>query len=350
MNTQQEQPTAVITKSVFQLAGWSRYLNASLVVAVLALILAAWQWQDSRQRINNIEQNLVKRLTEFESANKESRLLSAQAQEGSREALVKLGVLESKLIDSQNQQVALEALYQELSRNRDEWVLADIEQILSIASQQLQLSGNVKAALIAMQTADSRLQRLDKPQFIGLRKVINKDIERLKALPFVDTVGISLRLDEMIATIDNLPLMLSSPPKDEKTAPKTKTSGGWWSQLRREAWQDVTQLVQIRRIDHPEVPLMTPSQTYYVRENTTLRLLTARIALFQPDEASFKADLKSAQAWVERYFDSHAKLTRATQSTLQQIASSTVNIQLPDISDSLTAINQYKLAHERNPR
>lgn len=350
MVTQQEQPATVAHKPAFAFAGWSRYVNASLVIAVLALGLAGWQWLDSRHRINDLEQNLVKRLTEFESSSKESRLLSSQAQEGSREALVKLGVLESKLVESQNQQVALEALYQELSRNRDEWALADIEQILSIASQQLQLSGNVKAALIAMQTADTRLQRLDKPQFIGLRKVINKDIERLKVLPFVDTVGISLRLDEMIATIDNLPLMLTTPPKDEKPAPAAKASSGWWAQLGREAWQDITQLVQIRRIEHPEVPLMSPTQSYFVRENTKLRLITARIALLQHDEQTFKADLKAAQEWVTRYFDSNAKITRMAQTTLRQIAESPVSIQSPDISDSLAAINNYKLAHERNPR
>ena len=53
------------------------------------------------------------------------------------DAQLKLGVLESRLAESQNQQIALEALYQELSRNRDEWAYAEIEQSLAIASQQL---------------------------------------------------------------------------------------------------------------------------------------------------------------------------------------------------------------------
>src|SRR5207342_1659331 len=105
------------------------------------------------------------------------------AQEAAGDVQVKVGVLDDKLAQSQNQQVALESLYQELSRNRDDWSLAEIEQIVLIASQQLQLAGDVRAALLALQTADSRLQRLDKPQLIPLRKVIAKDIERLKALP-----------------------------------------------------------------------------------------------------------------------------------------------------------------------
>src|SRR3989304_6035976 len=84
-------------------------------------------------------------------------IVSRQTQEALREAQTKLTQLEAKLAESQNQQVALEALYQELSRSRDEWVLAQGEQILTIAAQQRQLAGSVQAALAALQTADSRL-------------------------------------------------------------------------------------------------------------------------------------------------------------------------------------------------
>ncbi len=328
-------------------SGW-KFFNSALVIALIALALAGWQWVDSRHRVSQLEQTLGKRLADFDTYNKESRILATQAQENTREALVKLGLLESKVADSQNQQVALEALYQELSRNRDEWALADIDQILSIASQQLQLSGNVKAALIAMEAADSRLQRLDKPQFIGLRKAINKDIERLKALPFVDTVGISLRLDELIGEVDGLPLAFEAKPKAERAAPKEKAAGGWWAQLGWETWQDIKQLIQVRRMDQPDAPpLLPPSQAYFLRENLKLRLLTARIALLQRDEASYKADLKAAQEWLTRYFDTDSKATQAALATLRQLAGSPISIDLPDISGSLDAVRDYRLTHER---
>ena len=51
-------------------------------------------------------------------------------------------------------------------------MLAEVEQILLVGSQQLQLAGNVKAALIALESADSRLQRADSAQFTGLRRAI----------------------------------------------------------------------------------------------------------------------------------------------------------------------------------
>ena len=43
-------------------------------------------------------------------------------------------MLDNKIAESQSQQLALEALYQDLSRSRDEWALAEIEQMLTAAT------------------------------------------------------------------------------------------------------------------------------------------------------------------------------------------------------------------------
>ncbi len=322
--------------------------NPGLALAVVALVLIGWQWLDSRQHSNAVEQNLGRRLAEFDSRNKESQIVAARAQEESRQAMVKLGMLEQKVTESQNQQVALEALYQELSRNRDEWVLAEIEQILLIASQQLQLAGNPKAALIALQTADSRLQRLDKPQFIGLRKAIVKDIERLQALPAVDVVGYSLRLDSLANAVDDLPLLIGGEVPAEHAAAKPRGEEPPWAKLGREIWQDVKQLVRIQNMENPEAPLLAPTQAYFLRENLRLRLLSARISLLRHDEVTYKTDLKAADTWLRRYFDVKAKPTQAALANLKQLASGPVSIEMPDISGSLNAVRNYKLVRERS--
>lgn len=322
--------------------------NPALTVAVVALVLIGWEWLDTRQHNTAIEQNLGRRLAESDSRTKESQIVAARAQEETRQAMVQLGMLEQKLTESQNQQIALEALYQELSRNRDEWVLAEIEQILLIASQQLQLAGNPKAALIALQTADSRLQRLDKPQFIGLRKAIVKDIERLQALPAVDVVGFSLRLDSLAGMVDELPLVIGSEVPAERMPAKPRTDESAFAKLGREVWQDMKQLVRIQNMENPEAPLLAPSQAYFLRENLRLRFLSARIALLRHDETTYKADLKAAENWVRRYFDITAKPTQAVLSNLKQLAGGTVSIEMPDISGSLNAVRNYKLVRERS--
>jgi uroporphyrin-3 C-methyltransferase len=75
------------------------------------------------------------------------------------------------------------------------------------------------------------------------------------------------------------------------------------ARLGQEAWHEFKNLVRIRRLDHPELPLLTPSQAYFLSQNLKLRLLSARLAALQRDELGFRADLGSAGDWVKRYFN-----------------------------------------------
>ncbi len=326
---------------------WLDMPRLALILAALALLLLGWQWLDSRQRDAELELSLSRRLSAFETRNKESEILARQAQEATREAQAKLDLLEQKLAESQSHQVALEELYQEMSRNRDEWVLAEIEQILLIASQQLQLAGNVKAALVALQTADSRLQRMDKPQFFSLRKAINKDIEQLQSLPQLDMAGLNLRLDYLVAETDRLPLIPGRISGEEKPAPRTSPPGAFWQRLGNEAWQDFKQLVRIQNLQKAELPLLPPEQAYFLRENLKLRLLMARIALLQHNETSYRSDVKAAQEWLQHYFDSRDAAVRNAMASLEQLGQSRLSIELPDISASLNAARTFKLGREK---
>lgn len=324
--------------------------TASRLLALAALVLALGVWLLTYRQISNLEGELARRLSAFEARNNESRVLAGQAEEGTRELQVKVGVLEQKLAESQNQQVALEAMYQELARGRDETTLAEIEQLVYSASQQLQLAGNVKAALIALQTVDSRLQRLDKPQFNALRKAVEKDIERLRASPAVDATGISLRIDELIERIDQLPLLPGKSSAQVAAEVAKAPEGSWWRRFAGEAWGDFTQLLRIQNMERNELPLLPPDQAYYARENLKLRLLTARLALLAHDEASYRSDLKAAQAWLARYFDGKDKLVKSSATLLQQLAGSPVRVDVPDISASLNAVRNFKLPPERSVR
>src|SRR6266480_4294386 len=145
------------TRGASKLKAWR--ISAMATAFGLVALFFAWQWYDGHNRIGALRDELAQRVRESESDSRDARLSARQAQETAREAQAKLAQIELKLAEFQNQQLGLETLYQELSRNRDEWVMAEIEQILTIASQQLQLTGNVQVALSALQTADARLAR-----------------------------------------------------------------------------------------------------------------------------------------------------------------------------------------------
>jgi uroporphyrin-3 C-methyltransferase len=277
--------------------------------------------------------------------------MARQSQEAQREAQVKIGQLEARLAESQSQQLALEALYHELSRNRDEWQLAEIEQVLAIASQQLQLAGNVRAALLALQLAEARLARADRPQFLPIRRALARDIERLKTLPALDLPGMSMRIDTLVAQVDSLPLAFDERGERDGVAKDSTPAAdrGFWSRLGSEVWNELRQLVVVRRMDNREPPLLPPSQAYFVRENLRLRLLNARLSLLTRDEAGYREDLRTAQRWIQRYFDPRSKLTADALNQLNQLSATTISFELPLITESLEAVRGFKSRRERAP-
>jgi uroporphyrin-3 C-methyltransferase len=321
-------------------------------IGAVALVAFTWFAWDTRNAMNEMRQDLSVRLAQVDDRNKETLAAAAQARQDTKEALAKVSVLENKLAESQNQQVALEALYQELSKNRDEVSLAEIEDVLDLASQQLQLAGNVKSALIALQSVDTKLARADgKSRWTQLRRAINQDMERLKATPFVDTIAISAKLDNLMASIDSLPL-LSDPVITEETEPTSpsSTQRSFWARFGREVLSDLGELVRVRNLGKPDVPLLAPSQSYFLRENLKLRLLNARLALLARAESSFKADLNGAAQWLADYFDPKIKAVTTAQATLKQLAENPISISVPDITDSLNAIRAARHSREKANR
>ena len=327
----------------------SLFATLVLLLALAAFALAAWQWFDSRRNFGLLEREVAKRLGEVDAVSRDTRALAGQTRDTMGDVNARLGQLEARMFETQNQRLALESLYRDLSRSRDEWTLAEVEQVLLIANQQLQLAGNVKAALIALETADARLARMDRPQLTALRRVINQDMERLKAAPYVDVVGMALRLDNVVSQVDTLSLAMEQRPA--RPNPEPAAAGeGFWKRLWREGMQDLRDLIRIQRVDKPELPLLSPDQAFFLRENLKIRLLGARLSLLAHDQASFRADLKAASEWLAHYYDGGNKTVAAVQATLKQLLQSDVGGQLPDISASLDAARNFKLVRERSLR
>ncbi|WP_426111573.1 uroporphyrinogen-III C-methyltransferase [Massilia sp. PWRC2] len=345
---------------------WADLLQLPLfkVTIVLLLLLAALAWS-THSRLGHLRAEMARSLQKSEATGNETVALARQVQEQTKELQVKVAALEGRQSEAQSQQLALEALYQDLSKNRDEWALAEIEQVLSTASQQLQLAGNVQGALIALQNADRSLSRNDKPQFISIRRAIARDTDKLKALPGIDVAGLALRIDNVITQLDTLPMLSDSepvapselaqsaprrPPAAARgSAPPAAASsaigarlGALWTGWTGEMWDDVRQLIRVRRVDTPEALMLSPREAYFTRENLKLRLLNARLALLSRNEAAFRTDLETVQEALTKYFDTRARSTQAAQSMLRQLQGNNLAIDMPTLADSLDAVRTYK--------
>jgi uroporphyrin-3 C-methyltransferase len=95
---------------------------------------------------------------------------------------------------------------------------------------------------------------------------------------------------------------------------------------------------------------LSPTQTFFLRENLKLRLLSARIALLSRDESSFKHDIKTSQEWVKIYFDIKSGDGAQAVITLQKLNAANIKIEMPDVSDSLDAVRLYRTSREKDMR
>ncbi|MEX3527089.1 MAG: fused uroporphyrinogen-III synthase HemD/membrane protein HemX [Burkholderia sp.] len=324
------------------------------VVVVLACAAGAGGFVLNR-KIEKLDQLAVQRQKALDAATAEIRNKSDQALANAHQVDGQLSQLAGKLSDAQAQQQALQQQYQDLSRNRDAWLLDQVEQTLSGASQQLQLTGNVPLALVALQNADQQLATSQSAQAIAVRKAIAQDIDTLKGAPSVDLTGLAIKLDDAIGRIDALPLSGEAPigqarpraahPGDiasEAAATGQPRWKVWWHEVSTAIGAQLTSLVQVRRIDNADAMLTSPEQGYFVCENVKLRLLTARLSLLARNDSAMKSDLHAAQAALARYFDASSKDTRTVEDLLKQVDAASLSVAVPNLSTSLNAIQQFK--------
>ncbi|MDQ7990251.1 MAG: uroporphyrinogen-III C-methyltransferase [Candidatus Dactylopiibacterium sp.] len=345
---------------------WNRIFT-SAALAVLAVL--AWQTYDSRQDLGELRASVARHGNEAESNLRDARALTAQRETEIKALQTRLAGLEARVQETEGLFATVDDLHTQFSRAREERALAEVAQAMDIAAQQLQLAGNVSAALAALQSADARLAQFDQARVLPVRKLLARDIERLRTLPLADVPRLALQIEALIGRVDTLPLgferevpghapaaqsspaaarsakknapaVPASPPAEPAPAP----APGVVASLMHDLWREFRALVRIERLDQADTALLAPQQTEFLRANLRLRLLSARVALLQRENRLFADDIAQARAWVQRYFDGSAPLVAATVSELDAMARTRLDMTLPSLEETQTALRNLKPA------
>jgi uroporphyrin-3 C-methyltransferase/uroporphyrinogen III methyltransferase/synthase len=324
-------------------------------LALLALLLAAAVGAVSYSQLAALKRETARRLGELQQAASAATETATRADAEARAARQQAAVLESRLAEVESQREALEQLYADLSRGRDEAVLVEVERLITLAAQELQITGNVPTALAALQTADTRLARLESPRFLPLRRVLARDVERLKAAPTVDVTGIALKIDQLIAGSESWPLLSDASPTAPASAaaretPQPPRQLEWWERtwdaIQRELGE-YRDLIRIRLVDAPDAMLLGQQQQALMRQQLRLRLLSARQALLARNDRLYRADLGEAQTLLNRYFDVRQRDTAAALASMKQLASAPLSVETPNVNDSVSAVRAVRTAPGR---
>ena len=324
---------------------WMYYIL--VVVASVALILAVVLWQ----RLGHIQEQLARQSAETGSQAQEARTLARQASELARETAARVAVVDVRLSEVALQRSQLDELIQSLSRSRDENLVVDIDSAVRLAQQQAQMTGSAQPLLAALKTAELRVQRAAQPRLSALARAINKDLARIQSSSLTDTPALLVKLDELVRLVDELPLANAVGPQVAASAAASRTTvvakpgpappegaSFWWQRVVERAKSEAYGLLRVSRVEIPEAAILSPEQSFFVRENLKLKLLNARLGLLARQLDASRADLASASTSLQRYFLANSAKTQVAVALLLQVQSQMYALELPRVDETLGAL------------
>ena len=377
--------------------GLSWSVALMLVFFLIAVVIGTGAWF-AQKRFDTAGREVATQVQGF----------TAQLVETKREAKLALGLVESQaklivdlqqsLAESKSQFEGLEEAWASFNKGMEDSMLAnDIDRLVTLASQQLRLASNVNNAVMALETALSTLVRADRPRFAAVKRAISADLDRLRSVPLVDVSALSVRLETLANLIGRAPLLVpdvtvptvtairavaapanaaqpgAAQSGSAAAAPSEATQAGvppsaagqalsdeaWWVAPWRKTviWskavavfvaKELASVVSIQRVTDASALLMSPEQGSQLRANLRTRVLTAQMALLMHQPSVWRAEIASIETSLTARYDPKAVDTVAALRLVRELAGVPVSAVLPDMSDSIAALEAVRLQESNN--
>ncbi len=311
-----------------------------LLVALIVLFglagMGYWGWmqfqalQDDLVQLRN-QQAILKQ----GSSQQQQQLASLST--GQTASVETLGKLEAKGAEQHKQLTYLSTQMASLTGVRkQDWEIARLEYLLRLASQRLQLDGDLEGARSTMIAADEYLKFLDDPRLLPVRQQVAKDLLTLSQSNRVDRAGLYLQLDSLIELI---PTLQPDTPEFEVT-PVEEVSAedlGFFEWVAKK----LTGLVRLTTNDvKPAASWLSPDAKAQFNAMLSLRLMHAQQAVMAEDQKVYDAALAQAKTIAEEVYlgRKDAQVFVEQISALQQ---KRVSMDELDISGSHQALKEY---------
>ncbi|SCC94574.1 conserved hypothetical protein [Thiomonas sp. X19] len=296
------------------------------IVALLLLVAVVAWWLDGRLYATQAE--IARRLQNTDTTSIEARTIAKQSAEASRELMARVAVLESREQDLAAQRQALQQLYQDFAKSRDDAFLGQTAELIALAQQQAELTGSLSPLVSTLESSVARLKRANNPRAALVLRAVQQDLSRLKSSVAPDIPAAAQRLDALAALVDQLQPLSSAAPLEGTASEEASTNAGrsaqgpgwapWLGRWAHVAWEQVRQLVSITKVDRPNALLMAPTQTDYLRENLKLQVLNARLDLLSRNASGYKADMRRIEQALRASFNERQPRTQTAMALARQ--------------------------------
>ncbi|MFY2510299.1 uroporphyrinogen-III C-methyltransferase [Vibrio pectenicida] len=216
-------------------------------------------------------------------------------------------------------------------RRPDDWLLAESDYLVKLAGRKLFLEHDAVSATELMESADQRIATLNDPNLVPLRQSLANDIMKLKAIPIIDRDGLVLRITALQQQVDKLPLANAIlPDSAKKQQPDVSKDIHDWKSNLTTSLKDFSQnFVTFRVRDGNVIPLLSPQQHFYLKENIKSKLETAIKAVYIEQQEIYSIALATADTWSITFFNQESNTVTEFNNALELLSKQNIQVDYP---------------------
>lgn len=324
----------------------------SLLAILIALGVGGAGYYFGQQQVAEIQQKLT--ALESQSGVAVSAPVSdnsgqvTQLEQGLKTAQDKVEQLE-QLVESKTGEIAaLQSQVKQVSQlvgaqQPSDWLFSEADFLLNNALRKLVLDNDVDTAISLLKLADETLVKVNNSQANAIRTAINQDLKQLLSLSSVDQNAVMQKLSQLANTVDELQaLNVNFDETPEKSGKLSDDIADWQQNVEKSATSFLNHFIRIspkQSADKKE--LLAPNQDIYLRENIRLRLQLAIMAVPRQQDELYKQSLDAVASWVRSYFDTNAEVTQNFLKSVDELADSSIYVDVPEQLQSLTLLDKY---------
>ncbi|MGF1752984.1 uroporphyrinogen-III C-methyltransferase [Vibrio makurazakiensis] len=267
---------------------------------------------------------------------------------------VSQAVEKTQVIQSQ-QQKSIQSLQLAVAdvkgRRPNDWLLAEADYLVKLAGRKLFLEHDAVSATKLMESADQRIAALNDPSLVTLRQSMANDITKLRTIPLIDQDGLVLRLTSLQQQVDSLPLANAILPEAtvEEKKVVSQDINDWQNNLMTSLKGFSENFITFRSRDGEVVPLLSPEQHFYLRENIKGKLETAIRAVYKEQGDIYSAALKTANEWSTSYLNQDNNSVIEFEKAIKQLSEQNITVNYPaklESQNSLSDVIRERLRRE----
>lgn len=326
---------------------YSRLTTAVAVLALATSIYALLRIDSTRDRLDRT--NDAARTLDADRAvlRADLKSLAARQRTAARDLDRRVDVLEDMPKHVQELMLSLEELRGRAEGPERAWSRAEAMFLLELAQRRLTLDRDVPTAIVALESADTRLASLRDQTLAPVRQQIARELQALRSVRQPDTIGILTRLASAEEQAVNLPikgvLATERQSSNRKELPEGMLPRAWTI-----ARTTVTNLIVVREVDDRGGSIVTAEEAQVRRQHLQLLLFSARTAVARHDAGAYRTALAGARRWLGEFFDLSSPAAQAFLQQIQDLEPIDIDPLLPDISGSSRAL-QRLLPARRGP-